>query len=92
MYLHRTRIPITQNWFAQPGSFGKFAFCVGGGFIVGGLLGGLLFVDRDLLRLYKRHMEDKHKVIVGQKIDNFRAWISSKQTVMLRWLSQWLII
>lgn len=59
IFLNRQRIPITQNWFAHPGSGLRFGFFVGGGFIVGGLFAMAAFSDPAILRLYYAHEKDK---------------------------------
>ena len=59
LYLHRNRIPITTNWFAPPGSLLKFVVLVGGGYLFGGFVAIGFFADRELLRLHRRHLEDK---------------------------------
>jgi hypothetical protein len=67
-YLHRTRIPINQNWFAKPaGSVPIFMVMTGGGYLVGGLVGLYLFRDPALLRLQKRHTEDIKLNTAGAK-------------------------
>lgn len=71
IYSHRTRIPINQNLFAHPGSFARFAFFVGGGFIAGGLAGMVLFHDKTLLRLYYSHQNDKHLLTDSQKSSDY---------------------
>ena len=71
LYLHRHRIPITQNWFAPPGSLLRFAVLVGGGFLVGGVVGMAAFTDRDLLRLHNLHEEDRKHLVEAQRMDSF---------------------
>lgn len=55
IYLHHQRIPIRDNWFARPGSLGRFSVLVIGGYFVGAFFGSLSFGDRDLLRLFYAH-------------------------------------
>ena len=55
IYLNRHRIPITQNWFAAPGSVYRAAFFIGGGFLVGGFVGIAAFSDPSIRRLVRQH-------------------------------------
>lgn len=71
IYLNRHNIPITQNWFAQPGSLLRFSVLVGGGFVVGGLVGMAAFTDWDLLRLHFQHEQDKRLLVHGASIKHF---------------------
>jgi hypothetical protein len=65
LYLHRSRIPITQNWFAPPGHLLKFGLLVGGGYLIGGAVAMGFFTDRELLRLARRHRQDKALNVEG---------------------------
>ncbi len=70
MFLHRTRIPLNQNWFSNPKSAGAFAFFVLGGYLGGGLVGMAAFTDVNLLRLYHSHVEDNLINVEGQSVKN----------------------
>ena len=52
VYLHLSKIPVTSNWFAKPhGSFGRFLFLAGGGYVFAGSLALFFYTDHALLRL-----------------------------------------
>lgn len=71
IFLNRQRIPITENWFSHPGSLGRFAFLVLGGYAVGGLVAMIAFTDMKTLRLYRTHTQDRILNVEGQRADNF---------------------
>lgn len=72
IYLNRTRIPVTQNWFSvgHPALFGALVL---GGYFVGGAVAMGVYSDWNVVRLMQRHKEDQDLLVEGQSIRNYQT-------------------
>ena len=72
-FLHIHRIPFKSNWFAQAGTFPRFAVLTFGGFFLSGFAATFMFKDDELLRLHRQHKRDKSLMIDGQILRAYSA-------------------
>lgn len=72
VYLHRTRIPVSANWFGAPGAhpYGLVALLLLG-YVGGGALGMAAFSDWNLVRLANAHRRDRVLLTDGQHLRNY---------------------
>ena len=72
MYLHRYKIPFRQNWTAHPGSPVALSLFTLAGIVGGGAAAWFFYSDAELLRLERRHEEDKFRMVNSSSAAHFR--------------------